>query len=132
MATAAKEIHQIITIAGLVLGATGIAVLWAAGQAFPVYPPPGIIILGAGAVVVGLARWRWVPLIAVALGLFIIVGALVSPDGLSNLAGRSGPAIAAGQAIQGIGVLVALVAGILATRAGYRTTATHTMAAARS
>src|SRR3954451_19927702 len=37
-----------ITVVGLLLGVVGISVLWAAGQEFPIYPPPGIIILGAG------------------------------------------------------------------------------------
>jgi hypothetical protein len=48
------------------------------------------------------------------------VGTLISPDGLPNLTGESGTAIAAGQAIQGIGVVTALVAGVIATRASYR------------
>lgn len=111
---------RIITIAGLVLGAIGIAILWASGQAFPFYPPPGIIILLVGAVVVSVAKWRWVPLLGVALGLFVVIGALVSPNGIPNLFGRSGPAIAVGQGVQGIGVLVAVIAGVVATRANYR------------
>jgi hypothetical protein len=47
------------TVAGLVVGALGIAVLWASGVEFPIYPPPGIIILLAGAIFVGLASWPW-------------------------------------------------------------------------
>jgi hypothetical protein len=46
------------TVAGLVVGALGIAILWASGVEFPIYPPPGIIILLAGAIFVGLARGR--------------------------------------------------------------------------
>jgi len=45
------------TMVGLVVGALGIAILWAAGVEFPFYPPPEIIILVAGTVFVGLARW---------------------------------------------------------------------------
>ena len=30
-----------VTIAGLVVGAVGIAILLAAGVEFPIYPPPG-------------------------------------------------------------------------------------------
>jgi hypothetical protein len=37
------------TVAGLAAGAVGIAILWAAGVEFPTYPPPGIVILLAGA-----------------------------------------------------------------------------------
>ena len=44
-----------LTVLGLVVGAVGIAILWAAGVSFPIYPPPGIIILLAGAIFVSLA-----------------------------------------------------------------------------
>jgi hypothetical protein len=111
-----------ITVAGLLAGIVGIAVLWAAGQEFPIYPPPGIIILGAGALLIAFTRWRWAPAVGAALGLFVTVGTLISPDGLHNLAGDNGAAIAIGQALQAIGVVTALVAGILATTAAYRKT----------
>lgn len=111
-----------VTIAGLVVGAIGIAILWASGQEFPVYPPPGIIILLAGALLIGLTRWRWAPAVGAALGLFVTVGTLISPDGLHNLAGDNGGGIAFGQILQALGVVTALVAGILATRVAYRKT----------
>ncbi|MCI0635111.1 MAG: hypothetical protein L0206_14555 [Actinobacteria bacterium] len=41
---------RVLTVSGLVVGAVGIAVLWASGIEFPIYPPPGILILLAGAV----------------------------------------------------------------------------------
>jgi hypothetical protein len=44
------------TMVGLVVGAFGIAILWASGVEFPFYPPPGIVILVAGTVFVALAR----------------------------------------------------------------------------
>ena len=47
-----------LTVAGLVVGAAGIAILWASGVEFPVAIPPGLVILLAGAVFVGLAPWR--------------------------------------------------------------------------
>jgi hypothetical protein len=46
------------TVAGLAVGAGGIAILWASGVEFPIYPPPGIVILLAGAIFVALASWR--------------------------------------------------------------------------
>jgi hypothetical protein len=109
-----------VTIVGLVIGALGIGILWAAGQEFPIYPPPGIIILLAGVLVVALVKRRWAPAVGAALGLFVTVGTLVSPAGLSNLAGDAGAGIAIGQALQGIGVVTALIAGVLATLANYR------------
>jgi hypothetical protein len=108
------------TMVGLVVGALGIAILWASGVEFPVYPPPGIIILVAGTVFVVLARWPWAPAVGAFLGLFVTVGFLISPTGWSNLAGEAGTSVAMGQGIQLIGVLTALTAGILATRANYR------------
>jgi hypothetical protein len=108
------------TIAGLVVGAVGIAILWAAGVEFPIYPPPGILILLSGAIFMVLAPWRWVPAVGAFLGLFVIVGFLISPDGIANLLGHAGTATAIGQAIQVIGVLTALIAGLIATRTNYR------------
>jgi hypothetical protein len=108
------------TIVGLVVGAVGVSVLWASGQEFPFYPPPGIIILPAGALFVGVTPWRWTPAVGAFLGLFVTVGTLISPDGLSNLAGEAGTSIAIGQGLQAIGVLTALIAGVMATRANYR------------
>jgi hypothetical protein len=108
------------TLVGLVIGAVGIAILWASGVEFPIYPPPGIIILLGGAIFVGLATWPWAPGVGAFLGLFVLVGFLISPTGLSNLSGEAGTGVAVGQGIQVVGVLTALVAGVIATRANYR------------
>jgi hypothetical protein len=105
------------TMAGLVVGALGIAILWASGVEFPIYPPPGIIILAVGAVFVAFRRWSWTPAVGAFLGLFVTIGFLASPDGLSNLAGGAGTSVAIGQGIQVIGVVAALIAGVVATRA---------------
>lgn len=108
------------TMIGLAVGALGIAILWTSGVEFPIYPPPGIIILTAGTVFVALGRWTWAPAVGAFLGLFVTVGFLVSPTGLSNLAGEAGTNVAIGQRVQVIGVVTALIAGVVATRANYR------------
>jgi hypothetical protein len=105
---------------GLVVGALGITILWASGVEFPFYPPPGIIILMAGTVFVALVRRPWAPAVGAFLGLFVTVGFLISPTGLSNLTGEAGTSVAIGQGIQVVGVLIALIAGVVATRAKYR------------
>ena len=111
------------TIAGLVAGAIGIGVLWASGRVeFPIYPPPGILILGAGAVFVGWARWWWAPVVGAFLGLFIIAGFLIAPTGIPNLTGASGAVVSIGTVIQLVGVATALVAGIRATTLARRAT----------
>jgi hypothetical protein len=107
------------TVVGLVAGAVGIAILWASGVEFPVYPPPGIVILLAGVIFVALARWSWAPGVGAFLGLFVTVGFVVS-GGPPNLVGRDGTSVAIGTWIQMIGVLTALIAGVIATRANYR------------
>ncbi len=109
-----------VTVLGLTVGALGIAILWASGVQFPIYPPPGIVILLAGALFVGLAPWRWAPGVGAFLGLFVFAGFLISPTGLSNLFGQAGTSVAIGQGIQVIGVLTALLAGVITTRANYR------------
>jgi hypothetical protein len=112
-----------LTVVGLVVGALGIAILWASGVDFPVYPPPGIVILMAGALFVGLAPWRWAPVVGAFLGLFVFVGFLISGTGIDNLTGEDGSSVAIGQGIQVAGVLTALIAGVVATRANYPTRA---------
>jgi len=102
-----------------VVGALGIAILWVSGVEFPIYPPPGIIILLAGAIFVSLASWRWAPAVGAFLGLFVTVG-FVASGGPPNLFGRDGTSVAIGTWIQLIGVLTALVAGVITTRANYR------------
>jgi hypothetical protein len=114
------------TIGGLIVGAVGIVILWAAGVAFPFAIPPGIIILTVGALFVGLGRWRWTPAVGAALGLFVTIGFLISPTGLDNLTGQSGTAVALGQGIQQVGVITAFVAGLIATRTAYRGHAART------
>jgi hypothetical protein len=55
-------------------------------------------------------------------GLFVTVGFVVS-GAAPNLVGRDGTSVAIGTWIQLTGVLTALIAGVIATRANYRTQA---------
>jgi hypothetical protein len=112
---------RVMTVVGLLVGAVGIAILWSAGVPFPFYPPPGIVILAVGALVVVLIRRRWSPIVGAALGLFVVVGFLISPTGTSNLLGDAGSAVSIGSGVQLVGVIAALVFGVLAARAEYRT-----------
>ncbi|WP_370947114.1 hypothetical protein AB5J62_06045 [Amycolatopsis sp. cg5] len=113
---------RVLTMIGLLAGAIGIAVLWASGVVFPFYPPPGILLLSAGTVIVALVKWRWAPLVGTALGLFIIVGFLVSPTGIGNLTGDAGAATSIGTVVQLAGVLLATIAGVAATTTPSRVT----------
>ncbi|TWP47048.1 hypothetical protein FKR81_33930 [Lentzea tibetensis] len=60
------------------------------------------------------------PALGAFLGLFVIVGFLISPDGIPNFVGDHGTGVAVGSWLQIAGVTTALVAGVLATRANYR------------
>lgn len=112
-----RSTQRIGAVIALLGGAAGIAIMWASGVEFPVAVPPGIVILVVGAVVVATVRRRWATLVAVVLGLFVLLGFLVSPDGIDHLTGEDGAAVAIGQAGQGLGVTAAAVFGALAYRA---------------
>jgi hypothetical protein len=65
--------ERALTVGGLVAGSAGIAILWASGVEFPVAIPPGLVILLAGALFVGLAPWQWATGVGAFLGLFVTV-----------------------------------------------------------
>ncbi|MEV4847679.1 hypothetical protein AB0K20_31285 [Micromonospora matsumotoense] len=113
-----------LTIWGLATGALGIAILWASGVEFPFYPPPGLLILASGATLVGLAKRAWAPGVGAFLGLFVIVGfvlsSVVSGAGIGNLTGDAGIGGVIGTVIQLAGVVIALVAGSVAVRREYQ------------
>lgn len=125
--------ERAVTVAGLVVGAAGIAVLWASGVEFPFAIPPGLVILLAGALFVGLAPWRWATGVGAFMGLFVTCGFLIS-GGVPNFLGADGGTLfgtpnpverdtlgtVVGTWSQMLGVLTALIAGVVATRNNYR------------
>jgi hypothetical protein len=116
-----------LNVAGMVIAAAGIIIQIASGS--DLYPtiPPGPIVLLAGAALVALGPWRWTPIVGVFVPLFLFVGAVVAAvnsgefvDQLAN-PGQVGIGIFAGDVIQMLGVITALVAGIAALRQSSRT-----------
>ena len=109
-----------LTVGGLAAGAAGIAMLWASGVEFPFYPPPGLLILASGAAFVGLAKWSWAPAVGAFLGLFVVVGfvlsSVVSGAGTGNLTGDAGLGGVIGTVVQLAGVLLAVAAGWVAAK----------------
>ena len=107
-------------VLSLLVGAVGIGILWAAGVDFPVAVPPGIIILLVGAVVAATVRRRWSDGLGAMLGLFVVVGFILSAingEGFDNLVGRNGNWVSIGQVVQLIGVtFAAVVGGVLVFR----------------
>jgi hypothetical protein len=107
---------RMVLVGGLLVGALGIALLWAAGVDFPVAVPPGLVILLVGAAVVLGFRTRWADVVGGLLGLFVVVGFVLSGingEGFDNLLGDNGADVAAGQVVQLAGVVVAAVTGAL-------------------
>ena len=104
------------TVVGMLVGALGIALLWASGRIhWPIYPPPGIVNLLLGALLVALGPWRWVPAVGAAMGSILLVGFVLS-GGPPNLVGDKGATVAAGNWLMILGGCAAMVAGVLATR----------------
>ena len=105
---------------------------------FPFAIPPGLVILLAGALFVGLAPWRWATGVGAFLGLFVTCGFLIS-GGVPNFLGADGSTLfgtpnpvgrdtlgtVVGTWSQMLGVLTALIAGVVATRNNYRKPATR-------
>ncbi|MFK8843978.1 hypothetical protein [Streptomyces sp. Ac-502] len=104
------------TIGGQVLAAAGIMVQWLAEPAlFPGFPP-GLIYIGAAAVIVWWdRRTPWSPLAAVLLSLWITVGGLVGGQLAANL-GSANSALAAGNAVMLLGLVSSSVAAVFAIR----------------
>jgi hypothetical protein len=106
--------RRVFLVTGLLVGALGIALLWAAGVDFPVAVPPGMVILLVGAAVVAGFRSRWADGVGAILGLFVVVGFVLSGingEGFDNLLGDNGAAVALGQVVQLAGVVTATVTG---------------------
>jgi hypothetical protein len=104
---------RFVLVAALTFGAFGIALLWAGGVDFPVAIPPGIVILGVGAILAALVRRRWTAWLGCGLGLFVLSGFLLSGTGFDIIGGSEGTIAAIGQSIEVFAVLVASVTGAL-------------------
>ena len=113
-----------LTVWGLATGAIGIAMLWASGVEFPFYPPPGLLILSVGAAFVALAKWPWAPAVGAFMGLFVVVGFVISSvvdgKGTGNLTGDAGAGAVIGTVLQLVGVTAALLVGLIAVKREYQ------------
>jgi hypothetical protein len=78
-----------------------------------------MIIMLAGALLVGLVPRRWASGVGGFLGLLFVIGFFTSPTGRTNLLGEAGLTVAIGQGIQVVGALTALIAGLIAWSSGY-------------
>jgi hypothetical protein len=104
---------RVTTVIGLLAGAVGIVILRLAGTPMPLVPP-GLVLLIAAALLVALQRWRWAPAVGALVGLAEIIGFVASGSwiGLANI---DQIWILVGTWIRGLGIVTAVLAGIVAT-----------------
>jgi hypothetical protein len=107
-----------VTVAALLVAAAGFAIQIGSGVDVPTVPP-GLVIMLVAAALVAFGSWRWTPVVGVVVGLFLLVGFFASGAVGSLLdPGRLGVSI--GAWVQFLAVIVAVVAGIVATVQNYR------------
>lgn len=117
-------------LAGLVVAAAGIAILFAVID-FPVPVPVGTILLLAVAGLVVLGRWRWTASVGVLLSLSILVGGFIAPGLFDRLTDPVEVGAFVGTWMQILGLITAIVAGTVATAQNYRLRSGHEPAETR-
>ena len=108
-----------LTVVALVVAAAGVTLQIMSGAPYPAVPPAYFILL-VPAVVIGVARTWWAPLLAGFGGVFLMVGLFVAGQ-THRLTGTTSAGDAIGLWIQTLAVVVAVVSGIVATRSRLRT-----------
>jgi hypothetical protein len=107
-----------LTVVALLVAAFGFAIQIVSGVEVPTIPP-GLVILLVVAGLVAFLPWRWVPAVGALAGLFLFVGFFASGAVIVLLdPGRIG--VLVGAWIQFLALIVAAVAGIIATTLNYR------------
>lgn len=108
-----------LTVAGLVLAPAGIGILILSGVDFPPIPPGVVIPLAGAALVAAWRRW-WVPALGAAVAAFLLVGLMVNGQSLLQLSAPGEVGVFGGTAVLFLGLILALVSGIVATVRGRR------------
>jgi hypothetical protein len=110
-----------LTVVGLLVAAAGIVIQIASGAEYPTIPPGLVILLAAAGLVALATRWRWTTIVGVIVALFLLVGGVLAPQAREQLANPGQVGVFIGTVIQLLALVVALVAGVAATRQLYRT-----------
>lgn len=110
-----------LTIVGLVVAAVGIVIQVLSGVAeYPTIPPGFIILLVAAGVVALETRWRWTPILGLAVALFILFGAFVTPGTANRLSNPAAVGAFVGTVVQLLGLVTAAIAGLVSVIRNYR------------
>jgi hypothetical protein len=107
-----------LTVAALLVAAAGFVIQIASGIDVPTVPP-GLVILLVAAALIALAPWRWMPVVGVVVGLFLLVGFFAS-GAVVSLLEPSQVGVFLGAWVQFLAVIVAVITGIVAVSHSYR------------
>jgi hypothetical protein len=102
----------------LIVAAAGVVIQIVSGHDYPPVPPVFFILL-IPAALIAFGRWRWTPAIAVLAGLFLTFG-LFASGASHRLFDPSRLGDSAGLWVQMLAVIVAVIAGVIATVHNYR------------
>ena len=108
-----------LTVAALLVAAAGFVIQIVSGVDVPTVPP-GLVILLVAAALVAFAPWRWMPVVGVVVGLFLLVGFFAS-GAVVSLLEPSQLGVFLGAWVQFLAVIVAVATGIVAVSQNYRT-----------
>jgi hypothetical protein len=109
---------RVWTIAGLLTGAAGLVLQQAGGVVMPTVPP-GLIFLVVAAGLMAVKRWKWAAIAAILAAGAEIAGFFGSGNA-ARLTGLDQFGAFTGSWIRLAGIVVALIAGVAATRAAYQ------------
>ena len=107
-----------LTVAALLVAAAGFVIQIVSGVEVPTVPP-GLVILLVAAALVAFAPWRWMPVVGVVVGLFLLVGFFAS-GAVGSLLEPSELGVFLGAWVQFLAMIFAVVAGIVAVSQNYR------------
>jgi len=107
-----------LTVASLIVAAAGVVIQIVSGHDYPLVPPVFFILL-IPAALIAVGRWRWTPAIAVLAGLFLTFG-LFASGASHRLFDPSRLGDSVGLWVQMLAVIVAAIAGVIATLHNYR------------
>jgi hypothetical protein len=106
-----------LTLTGLLVTAAGIAILYVSGGEMPVVPP-GFVMLLVAAGLVAWGPWRWTPIAGIVAAL-AEAGGFFGSGSAANLGDLDPFGIFAGTWVRLIGIVLALVYSIVATKLAF-------------
>ncbi len=107
-----------LTVTALLVAAAGFVIQIVSGVDVPTVPP-GLVILLVAAALVAFAPWRWIPVVGVVVGLFLLVGFFAS-GAVFSLLEPSQLGVFIGAWVQFLAVIVVVITGIVAVSQNYR------------